>query len=501
MTATADIGLIGLAVMGQNLVLNMDDHGYTVAVFNRTTARVDDFLVGPALGTRIVGTHSLEELVAALTSPRKVMLMVKAGDAVDGVIDELLPMLEAGDIIIDGGNSQFSDTVRRTARVEAAGVLYVGTGVSGGEEGARRGPSIMPGGSAAAWPHIRPIFQDIAAKVSDGTPCCDWVGPDGAGHFVKMVHNGIEYGDMQVIAEAYHFMKDGLNLSNDEMSRVFRQWGEGVLDSYLIDITADILAYREEPNSPHLELILDAAGQKGTGKWTAISALDLGMPTTLVAEAVFARIVSALKDERITASGLLTGPRGDVLDGLAPNTPAETRQEIAAHKKSIWVEKLEQAVYAAKIISYAQGFMLLRAAAVEYGWDLDYGRIASLWREGCIIRAAFLDDITAAFTNEPHLTNLMLDPFFRQALTESEKGLRATVRQAVKIGIPVPAYSTALAFYDSYRSVRLPANLIQAQRDYFGAHTYERIDRPRGEFFHTNWTGTGGDTTAGTYEV
>jgi 6-phosphogluconate dehydrogenase len=359
----------------------------------------------------------------------------------------------------------------------------------------------MPGGSAAAWPHIRTILQDIAAKVADGTPCCDWVGPDGAGHFVKMVHNGIEYGDMQVIAEAYQFMKDGLNLSHDEMSQVFRQWGDGVLDSYLIDITADILAYREEPGSPHLELILDAAGQKGTGKWTAVAALDLGMPTTLVAEAVFARIVSALKDERVAASGMLNGPRGDVLDGLAPNTPPETRREIAAHKKEIWVEKLQQAVYASKIISYAQGFMLLRAAAVEYGWDLDYGRIASLWREGCIIRAAFLDDITAAFSNDADLTNLMLDPFFRQALTESEKGLRATVRQSVKIGIPVPAYSSALAFYDSYRSGRLPANLIQAQRDYFGAHTYERVDRPRGEFFHTNWTGAGGDTTAGTYEV
>ena len=501
MTATADIGLIGLAVMGQNLVLNMADHGYAVTVFNRTTTRVDDFLAGPARDTGVIGAHSLEELVASLKSPRTVMLMVKAGKAVDAVIDELLPLLDAGDIIIDGGNSHFTDTVRRTARVEAAGALFVGTGVSGGEEGARHGPSIMPGGSAAAWPHIRTILQDIAAKVADGTPCCDWVGPDGAGHFVKMVHNGIEYGDMQVIAEAYHFMKDGLNLSHDEMSQVFRQWGDGVLDSYLIDITADILAYREEPGSPHLELILDAAGQKGTGKWTAVSALDLGMPTTLVAEAVFARIVSALKDERIAASGMLTGPRGDVLDGLAPNTPPETRREIAAHKKEIWVEKLQQAVYASKIISYAQGFMLLRAAAVEYGWDLDYGRIASLWREGCIIRAAFLDDITAAFTNDPDLTNLMLDPFFRQALTESEKGLRATVRQSVKIGIPVPAYSSALAFYDSYRSGRLPANLIQAQRDYFGAHTYERVDRPRGEFFHTNWTGAGGDTTAGTYEV
>lgn len=501
MTATADIGLVGLAVMGQNLVLNMDDRGYTVAVFNRTTERVDDFLAGPARGTRVIGTHTLGELVAALKSPRKVMLMVKAGSAVDAVIDQLLPMLDAGDIIIDGGNSQFTDTVRRTALVEEAGALYVGTGISGGEEGARHGPSIMPGGSPAAWPHVRDIFQDIAAKVADGTPCCDWVGPNGAGHFVKMVHNGIEYGDMQVIAEAYHFMKDGLTLSHDEMSRVFRQWGAGVLDSYLIDITADILAFREEPGSPHVELILDAAGQKGTGKWTAISALDLGMPTTLVAEAVFARIVSALKEERIAASGQLTGPHGSVLDGLAPNTPPETRQEITTHKRAIWVEKLEQAVYAAKIISYAQGFMLLRAAAFEYGWDLDYGRIASLWREGCIIRAAFLDDITSAFATDPGLTNLMLDPFFGRALAESEKGLRAVVRQAVKIGIPVPAYSTALAFYDSYRAGRLPANLIQAQRDYFGAHTYERIDRPRGEFFHTNWTGRGGDTTAGTYEA
>ena len=501
MTTTANLGLIGLAVMGQNLVLNMDDHGYTVAVFNRTTSKVDEFLAGPARGTKVIGTHSLEDLVTALESPRKVMLMVKAGAAVDTVIDQLLALLDPGDIIIDGGNSQFGDTIRRTARVEEAGLLYVGTGVSGGEEGARHGPSIMPGGSPAAWPHVRGILQDIAARVADGTPCCDWVGTDGAGHFVKMVHNGIEYGDMQVIAEAYHFLKDGLNLSHDEMSGVFREWGEGVLDSYLIDITADILAFRNDKGSPEVESILDAAGQKGTGKWTAISALDLGTPTTLVAEAVFARIVSAAKEERIAASGMLTGPRGDLFDGLAPNTPSEMRSEIATHKRSLWVEKLQQAVYASKIISYAQGFMLLRAAAEEYGWDLDYGRIASLWREGCIIRATFLDDISAAFSNDPALINLMLDPFFRRALAESEKGLRNVVRQAVRIGIPVPAYSTALSFYDSYRAGRLPANLIQAQRDYFGAHTYERIDRPRGEFFHTNWTGRGGDTTAGTYEV
>jgi 6-phosphogluconate dehydrogenase len=501
MAATANIGLIGLAVMGQNLVLNMDDHGYTVAVFNRTTSKVDDFLAGTARGTRVIGTNTLEDLVASLETPRRVMLMVKAGAAVDAVIDELLPLLDPGDIIIDGGNSLFTDTIRRTERIEEAGLLYIGTGVSGGEEGARHGPSIMPGGSPAAWPFIRDIFGDIAAKVADGTPCCDWVGTDGAGHFVKMVHNGIEYGDMQVIAEAYHFLKDGLDLSHGEMSGVFREWGEGVLDSYLIDITADILAFRTETGVPQVESILDAAGQKGTGKWTAISALDLGTPTTLVAEAVFARIVSAAKEERIAASGMLAGPRGNLLDGLAPNTPPEMRNEIAAHKRTLWVEKLQQAVYASKIISYAQGFMLLRAAAEEHGWDLDYGRIASLWREGCIIRAAFLDDITAAFTNDPGLTNLMLDPFFRRALAESEKGLRNVVRQAVRIGIPVPAYSTALSFYDSYRSGRLPANLIQAQRDYFGAHTYERIDRPRGEFFHTNWTGKGGDTTAGTYEA
>ena len=501
MTATANLGLIGLAVMGQNLVLNMDDHGYTVAVFNRTTTKVDDFLAGPARGTKVIGTRSLPDLVAVLEKPRRVMLMVKAGAAVDAVIDELLPMLDPGDIIIDGGNSHYTDTIRRTAQVEETGLLYVGTGVSGGEEGARRGPSIMPGGSSAAWPFIRDIFGDIAAKVEDGTPCCDWVGSDGAGHFVKMVHNGIEYGDMQVIAEAYHFLKDGLNLSHGEMSGVFREWGEGVLDSYLVDITADILAFRTDTGSPQVESILDVAGQKGTGKWTAVSALDLGTPTTLVAEAVFARIVSAAKDERIAASGMLAGPRGDLFDGLAPNTPPEMRNEIAAHKRVLWIEKLQQAVYASKIISYAQGFMLLRAAAEEYGWKLDYGRIASLWREGCIIRAAFLDDITTAFTNDPALTNLMLDTFFRQALAESEKGLRNVVRQAVRIGIPVPAYSAALSFYDSYRAGRLPANLIQAQRDYFGAHTYERIDRPRGEFFHTNWTGRGGDTTAGTYEA
>jgi 6-phosphogluconate dehydrogenase len=429
------------------------------------------------------------------------MLMVKAGPAADATVERLIPLLDTGDIIIDGGNSLFTDTIRRTKQVEEAGLLFVGTGISGGEEGARHGPSIMPGGSVDAWPHVQPILQAIAAKVADGTPCCDWVGADGAGHFVKMVHNGIEYGDMQVIAEAYHFLKSGLNLSHDEMADVFRGWGDGVLDSYLIDITADILGFRSESGTPLVESILDAAGQKGTGKWTAISALNLGTPTTLVAEAVFARIVSAARDERIAASGMLAGPRGDILDGLAPNTPAETRREIIAHKKDIWIEKLQQALYASKIISYAQGFMLLRAAADEYAWDLDYGRIASLWREGCIIRAAFLDDISAAYNNDPQLTNLMLDPFFRTALTESEKGLRSVVRQAVRMGIPVPAYSAALSFYDSYRSGRLPANLIQAQRDYFGAHTYERVDRPRGEFFHTNWTGTGGDTTAGTYEA
>ena len=504
MPGLADIGLIGLAVMGQNLVLNMDDHGYTVAVYNRTTSKVDDFTAGPAAGTKVIGTHSLEELVDNLTSPRRVMIMVKAGDPVDAVIEQLIPLLNPGDIVIDGGNSHFPDSIRRTAYLEKKGLRFVGTGVSGGEEGARHGPSIMPGGSADAWPFVRDILQSVSAKVADGTPCCDWVGPDGAGHFVKMVHNGIEYGDMQVIAEAYHLMKVGLGMSHDEMGAVFRSWGEAELDSYLIDITADILAFRDEAGEPLVEKILDTAGQKGTGKWTAISALDLGMPVTLVAEAVFARILSSLKDERRLAADRI-GTSSQMMEEAAIGRVRRnaTPEDIEAGKevRRRFVDAIRDSLYASKIVSYAQGFMLLRAAAEEYQWDLDYGRIASLWREGCIIRAAFLDDITAAFERDPALTNLMLDPFFASALEGAEAGWRSVITAAVTHGVPVPAYSTALAFFDGYRSESLPANLIQAQRDYFGAHTYERIDRPRGEFFHTNWTGRGGDATAGTYEA
>jgi 6-phosphogluconate dehydrogenase len=471
--------------MGQNLVLNMDDHGFAVAVYNRTTSKVDDFVAGPAAGTRVIGVHSLEELVSTLASPRRVMLMVKAGGAVDAVIEELLPLLDQGDIIIDGGNSHFPDTIRRTTYLEKQGLRFIGTGVSGGEEGARNGPSIMPGGSEEAWPFVKDILQSISAKVADGTPCCDWVGSDGAGHFVKMVHNGIEYGDMQVIAEAYQLMKVGLGKSHDEMSSAFREWGEAELDSYLIDITADILAFRDEAGAPLVEKILDTAGQKGTGKWTAISALDLGMPVTLVAEAVFARILSSLKDERVSAS----------------QTIGSSTRRIEETSAERFIEAIREALYASKIVSYAQGFMLLRAAADEYGWALDYGRIASLWREGCIIRAAFLDDITAAYRRDPELVNLLLDEFFSDALARAESGWRSVITAAVSHGIPVPAYSSALAFYDGYRSEQVPANLIQAQRDYFGAHTYERTDQPPGEFFHTNWTGRGGDTTAGTYEA
>ncbi len=476
----SDIGLIGLAVMGQNLVLNMADHGYTVTVYNRTTETMTEFVQGPASGKSVVGVETIEELVDSLASPRRVMLMVKAGPAVDAVIESLVPLLDEGDIIIDGGNSEFTDTIRRTRELEDRGFRFIGTGVSGGEEGARNGPSIMPGGSESAWPFVKDILQSIAAKVADGTPCCDWVGADGAGHYVKMVHNGIEYGDMQVIAEAYALMKSA-GMSHEDMAGTFQRWGHGVLDSFLVDITADILAFRDEEGEVVLEKILDAAGQKGTGKWTAISSLELGQPVTLVAEAVYARIVSALKDQRVEAATILTGPEPR-LDGLA-------------------LDDVESAMYCSKIVSYAQGFLLLRAAADEYEWDLDYGRIASLWREGCIIRAAFLDDITAAFERNGDLTSLLIDEFFSSAIAEHQDGWRRVVSTAVANGIPVPAYSAALAFYDAYRSERLPANMIQAQRDYFGAHTYERIDRDRGEFFHTNWTGTGGTTTAGSYDA
>ncbi len=478
----ADIGLIGLAVMGQNLVLNMDDHSYTVAVFNRTVSKVDDFLADEAAGTSVIGAHSLEDLVAALKTPRVVMLMVKSGDPVDAFIDKLVPLLDPGDVIVDGGNSLFTDTIRRAATLEERGLRFVGAGVSGGEEGARNGPSIMPGGSAEAWPLVKDVFQSIAAHV-DGVPCCDWVGADGAGHYVKMVHNGIEYGDMQLIAEAYHLMSAGLGMRPADMHPVFADWDAGKLDSYLIEITADIMAATTDDGAPTLDLILDAAGQKGTGKWTVISSMELGMPVSLVAEAVYARIVSALKDQRLEAEGLLGGP-----DPKLGDDPAAVIADI------------HDALYASKIVSYAQGFMLLDAAADEHGWELDFGSIASMWRGGCIIRSAFLGKIKEAYDTDPP-ANLLMDPYFRAEVDAAQDGWRRTVARAVAAGIPVPAYSSGLAFYDGYRNGRLPANLIQAQRDYFGAHTYERVDKPRGEFFHTNWTGAGGDTTSGSYSV
>jgi 6-phosphogluconate dehydrogenase len=484
MEARADIGLIGLAVMGQNLVLNMNDHGYVVAVYNRTVSKVDDFIKGEARGTQVVGTHSVEELISVLKRPRRVMLMVKAGQAVDDFIETLIPHLEPGDIIIDGGNSNYNDTMRRTAYVESKGLLYIGTGVSGGEEGARHGPSIMPGGSPAAWPAVKPIFQAIAAKVDDGSPCCDWVGENGAGHFVKMVHNGIEYGDMQLISEAYHLMQEGLGMNADAMHAVFAEWNRGKLDSYLIEITRDILDFKDTDGQPLVNKILDAAGQKGTGKWTVISALDMGIPLTLIGEAVFARALSALKEERVAASQALSGPTAS-FDG----------------DRRAFVDDLREALYAAKIVSYTQGYMLMRAAAGEYGWNLNYGGIALMWRGGCIIRSVFLGKIKEAFDRNPALTNLLLDPYFKGQVEAAQNAWRRVVAKAVELGIPVPAMSSALAFYDGYRHGRLPANLLQAQRDYFGAHTYERVDEPRGRFFHTNWTGTGGAVTAGTYQA
>jgi 6-phosphogluconate dehydrogenase len=484
MEPKADIALIGLAVMGQNLVLNMNDNGFTVAVFNRTVSKVDDFLAKEAKGTNVIGAHSIEELVAQLKHPRRVMLLVKAGKPVDDFIEQLLPYLEPGDIIIDGGNSLFEDTIRRTKYVESKGLLYIGTGVSGGEEGARRGPSIMPGGSPAAWPHVKDIFQKIAAKVEDGTPCCDWVGENGAGHYVKMVHNGIEYGDMQLICEAYQLMKDGLGMTPDEMHHVFAEWNKGDLDSYLIEITRDILAFKDTDGQPLVDKILDKAGQKGTGKWTVISSQELGIPITLMAEAVYARCLSALKDERVNAAKKLKGPRS----------------KISGDRAKI-IEQIRQALYASKIISYAQGYMLMRAAAAEYKWNLNYGGIALMWRGGCIIRSRFLGKIKEAFDANPKLSNLLLDKFFKSAIKNSQRSWRNVVALAAKKGIPTPAFSTALSFYDGFRTERLPANLLQAQRDYFGAHTYERIDKPRGEFFHTNWTGHGGDVSSTTYNA
>ena len=484
MEAQADIGLIGLAVMGQNLVLNMNDHGFTVAVFNRTMAKVDDFLNGPAKGTKVLGAHSIAEFAGLLKRPRRLMLMVKAGKPVDELIDELLPHLEQGDIIIDGGNSLFQDTTRRTKDLEAKGFWFIGTGVSGGEEGARHGPSIMPGGSKAAWPHVKNIFQGIAAKVDGGVPCCDWVGENGAGHYVKMVHNGIEYGDMQLICEAYQLMKEGLGMTAEEMQAVFAAWNQTELDSFLIEITANILAFKDTDGQPLVDKILDTAGQKGTGKWTVINASELGIPITLMAEAVFSRCVSSLKEERVAAAKKLKGPRRAI-----------------SGDRAAFIEDIRLALYASKIISYAQGFMLMRAAAKEYGWNLNYGGTALMWRGGCIIRSRFLGKIKEAFDQNPNLSNLLLDNFFRGEIKKSQRSWRKVVAMAARKGIPIPAFSTALNFFDGYRSGWLPANLLQAQRDYFGAHTYERIDKPRGEFFHSNWTGHGGSTSSGSYSV
>ncbi|MCF7848085.1 MAG: decarboxylating NADP(+)-dependent phosphogluconate dehydrogenase [Kiritimatiellales bacterium] len=481
----ADIGVVGLAVMGENLILNMESKGFTVACFNRTVSKVDDFVVnGRAVGKNIIGCRSIEELVDSLASPRKIMLMVKAGGAVDAFIEQVLPLLDAGDIIIDGGNSHFPDTIRRTEYVESKGLLYIGTGVSGGEEGALLGPSIMPGGSPAAWDAVKPIFQKISAQTEEGEPCCEWVGENGAGHFVKMVHNGIEYGDMQMICETYQMMKEGLGLSNEQMHDVLKEWNEGELDSYLIEITRDILGYKTEDGEAVVDKILDTAGQKGTGKWTAIAALDVGQPLTLIGEAVFARCLSAIKDERVEASKILSGPDAS-FDG----------------DKAALIDDLKQALYASKIVSYAQGYQLMRAAAKEYGWNLNNGGIALMWRGGCIIRSVFLGKIKEAFDSNPDLVNLLLDPFFKDAVENAQAAWRRVVVKAVELGIPMPAIGAALAYYDGYRSARLPANLLQAQRDYFGAHTYERTDKPRGEFFHTNWTGRGGDTAASTYSA
>src|SRR6266702_574246 len=470
MEPTADIALIGLAVMGQNLILNMNDHGYTVAAFNRTVAKVDEFIAKEAKGTSVIGAHSLQEMAGLLKKPRRVMLMVKAGKPVDEFIEQLIPHLEPGDIIIDGGNSLFEDTTRRAKHLESIGLLFIGAGVSGGETGARHGPSIMPGGSPAAWPHVKGIFQKIAAKVEDGTPCCDWVGENGAGHYVKMVHNGIEYGDMELICEAYNLLKTGLGLTADQMHQVFADWNQGELNSYLIEITRDILAFKDTDGQPLVDKILDAAGQKGTGKWTVISSQELGIPITLIAEAVYARCISALKEERVTASKKLKGPK--------PTIKGD-------HEK--FIEDIRLALYASKIVSYAQGYMLMRAAAHEQKWNLNYGGIALMWRGGCIIRSAFLGKIKEAYDKHPKLVNLLLDPFFRKAIKQAQKSWRNVVAAAAKKGIPVPAFSTALAFYDAYRSERLPANLLQAQRDYFGAHTYQRLDKPPEEVFHTNW--------------
>jgi len=485
MADKCDIGLVGLAVMGENLVLNMESKGFSVAVFNRTVDKVDNFMNGRGKGKKICGCHTVEDLCANLKSPRKVMLMVKAGKPVDDFIELLIPHLRKGDIVIDGGNSYFPDTIRRTAYLREKAVGFIGTGVSGGEEGALKGPSIMPGGAPEAWEHVKPIFQAISAKVQDGSPCCEWVGDNGAGHYVKMVHNGIEYGDMQMCSEAYWLMKNLLGMEAAEMHKVFTEWNKGELNSYLIEITSDILAKIDpETGKPVVDIILDTAGQKGTGKWTSQSALDMGIPAPTIAEAVFARCVSAIKEERVNASKILSGPSS----------------KLELDKKS-FIEDIRKALYASKICSYAQGFQLLRTAAKEYSWNLKYGEIALMWRGGCIIRASFLGDIKKAFDSKPGLANLLLDPFFTKIINECQASWRKVVAAAVTAGIPVPAFSSALSYYDSYRSASLPANMLQAQRDYFGAHTYERIDKPRGQFFHTEWTGSSGSTTSSTYNA
>ncbi len=484
MNKISDIGLIGLAVMGENLVLNMESKGFYVSVYNRSLEKVDHFLSGRGKNKNIFGAHNIKEFIDSLKHPRKIMLMVKAGQPVDDIIELLIPFLDKGDIIIDGGNSHYPDTIRRTRYIESLGLYYIGTGVSGGEEGALLGPSIMPGGSSKAWPMIKPVFQSIAAKVKDGTPCCDWIGDDGAGHFVKMIHNGIEYGDMQLICEAYQILKDITGMSADEMHEVFTTWNKTDLNSYLIEITGEILAYKDIDGKPLIDKILDTAGQKGTGKWTGIVALDLGVPLTLITEAVFSRCLSSFKDERVKTSVLFNNP--------SPKLNIDRQK---------FTNDVKNALFASKLTSYAQGFQLMRAAAKEYNWDLNYGSIALMWRGGCIIRSAFLEKIKDAFDLDPQLTNLIINPYFKEKIKSSEPGWRNVVATAITYGIPVPSMSSALNYFDGYRSALLPANLLQAQRDYFGAHTYERTDKPRGEFFHTNWTGRGGDTSSSTYNV